>query len=496
MKRFIVSLGLAAVLGCANSWAAAARSDVDRFEPVRQYIREQLVETGTPSVAIAVAERGRIVWQEGFGWADRERRKPATEHTVYSLASVSKPITATALMTLVEAGKVELDRSINDYLGSAKLNAKVGSADGATVRRVATHTAGLPMFYRFFDPAQRPSMDEVIQRYGNIVTEPGDHVLYSNLGYGLLDQVVARASGRGFEEYVRSAVFVPLGMTHSSVNVGPGLAEYLAVRYDESGAPIPYYEPDTIGAGGIWSSAHDLIRFALFHLGHPLPDQKRILSAATLDSMHRTEVLQDSPFMHMPPKVGMAICWMTDERAGYRLVYHGGRMAGVGTYLMFVPEQDVALVLLGNSNGFGAAGATIIDKTLQAVLPRWQPYKRQPDSTAQPPQLPSELLGKWQGMLQTHEGSLPMTLEFLGGTDVHARLGEQLITLVNDISYEGGAVKGKMLGDVRTEDANKRGPYQIRLSLTHRGAMLNGVATATNPNDTNGVPYWVELKKQ
>lgn len=491
MRRVIVSLGLVAALGCANSWAGA-----DRFEPARQYIRQQLIETGSPSVAIAVAERGHIVWQEGFGWADRERRRPATEHTVYSLASVSKPITATGLMTLVEAGKVQLDRPINDYLYGAKLVAKVGDAQAATVRRVAAHTAGLPMFYRFFEPAQRPAMEQVIQRYGNIVTEPGDHVLYSNLGYGLLDQVIANVSGRSFEEYMRAAVFVPLGMTHSSVNIGPGLDEYVAARYDESGVPIPYYEPDTIGAGGIWSSAHDLIRFALFHLGHPLPDQKRVLGDATLESMHRTQVLQNSPFMHMPPKVGMAIGWMTDERVGYRIVYHGGRMAGVGTYLMFVPEQDVAIVLLANSNRLGAAAGTIIDKALQVVLPRWRPYQRQPDSNDEALQVPPTLTGKWQGTLQSYAGAVPLTLEFIEGGDVHAQLGEQLVTLVNGVTYEGGALKGRMLGDVRTDDANKHWPYDILLSLTHRDTVLNGVATAANDSDTNGVPYWVELKKQ
>ncbi len=99
---------------------------------------------------MAVAHEGEIIWEEGFGWADRENRTPASEHTLYSLASISKPITATGLMLLVERGKVDLDKPIDDYLGEAKLRARVGDASEATVRRVANHTSGLPLHYQFF----------------------------------------------------------------------------------------------------------------------------------------------------------------------------------------------------------------------------------------------------------------------------------------------------------------------------------------------------------
>src|SRR4029077_15085253 len=91
----------------------------DQFESVRESIRRQLVETQSPSIAVAVAKDGKIIWEQGFGWADRERRIAADEHTLYSMASISKPITATGLMTLVEAGKIDLDRPVNDYLGNA-----------------------------------------------------------------------------------------------------------------------------------------------------------------------------------------------------------------------------------------------------------------------------------------------------------------------------------------------------------------------------------------
>ena len=149
----------------------------DRYEGVRDLIRRELGGQALPSLAVAVVHHGRIEWEEAFGWADREHQRRATVDTMYSLASVSKPITATGLMTLVRAGKIDLDRPINDYLGDAKLNVRVGDPAAATVRRVANHSSGLPLHHHFFyvdQPFRRPPMDETIRRYGNLVTMPGE----------------------------------------------------------------------------------------------------------------------------------------------------------------------------------------------------------------------------------------------------------------------------------------------------------------------------------
>src|ERR1051326_1769649 len=114
------------------------------FSKVRKSIEERL--SSIPSIAIAVARNGEILWEEGFGWADRENHIPATEHTMYYTASVTKSFTATALMILCERKKVDLDRAVNDYLTGAKLTSPAWNPAEATVRRVVTHTAGLTTF--------------------------------------------------------------------------------------------------------------------------------------------------------------------------------------------------------------------------------------------------------------------------------------------------------------------------------------------------------------
>ncbi len=171
-RAFVTTLLLPTLLICRMPCAPAAES----LESLRTNIEKMRVESGVASIAVAVSRHGRIVWEGGFGWANREKRIPATQHTLYSLASISKPITATALMTLVEAGRIDLDAPINNYLGDAKLQARVGNASDATVRRVANHSAGLPEHYQFFfaDESNRPpSRDETILRYGNLITAAG-----------------------------------------------------------------------------------------------------------------------------------------------------------------------------------------------------------------------------------------------------------------------------------------------------------------------------------
>ena len=226
IRRPDAMFAIAIVALLFTAGVAFAADDTDSFDPVRERIAKGLVDTNLPSIAVAVARDGQIIWEQGFGWADRENRVPASEHTLYSIASVSKPITATGLMVFKERKKIDLDKPINDYLGDAKLQARVGDAAAATVRRVANHTSGLPLHYQFFyaDEAYKPpTREETIHRYGNLVTAPGERFQYSNLGYGVLDYVVERSAGKKFADAMREEVFLPLGMTHTSIDVAPGL---------------------------------------------------------------------------------------------------------------------------------------------------------------------------------------------------------------------------------------------------------------------------------
>jgi CubicO group peptidase (beta-lactamase class C family) len=463
----------------------------DPFEDVRGFIRAQLVERSLPSLAVAVVRDGAIVWQEGFGWADREARRLADEHTLYSVASVSKPVTATGLMTLVKAGKLDLDRPANDYLGAGKLVARVGDARKATVRSVANHRSGLPLHYQFFyedEPWTRPSMDESLLRYGNLVTPPGKRFQYSNLGYGVLDHIIARLSGLSFAEFMRREVFLPLGMTHSGIGVGPGLQPYAAVRYGTDQAPIPFYVTDHPGGSEVYASAHDLARFCLFHLKAGLVDQKRILSGDLIDEMHRASISSG--------RTGYGVGFMEERRDGVRVVSHSGGMGGVATNLQIFPEHGIGIVALANASD--ALPFEVCEKLAALMLPGWREAPLPAPNRPPPFVTPKALLGTWRGTLATYSGDVPAKLVFRSDGEVHARFARQLTALVNHPRVENGVFLGAVGATIGTPDTD-RYAYTVNLALNPSRARLSGAAMAIGdaaPRVRNALSCWIDLKRE
>ena len=463
----------------------------DRFDDVRDLIRAALVERSLPSLAVAVVEDGRIVWEEGFGWAHRERRIAADAHTMYSLASVTKPLTATALMVLAQAGKIDLDEPVNAYLGAAKLNGRAWDARQATVRRVANHSAGLPLHYQFFysDEAwPRPSMDETILRYGNLVTEPGARYQYSNLGYGVLDHVIARAASRDFATVMRREVFLPLGMLHSAIGVGPGLEPFAAARYGADGDRIPFYVTDHPGASEAFASAHDLARFALFHLKRPLDDQRRILPDAAIDEMHRGS----------SPDAGggrYGVGFVDEMRDARRVGSHSGGMGGVSTLLRLFPDQGIATIVLCNASD--PLAFEISERLAALLLPGWRVQPIEPPPA--PPRFapPRGLVGTWRGTLSTYAADKPFELLVRRDGEAHARVGRQLMAMVNNPRIEDGWFVGEFRASIGTPDTS-RFPNYIRLALTVSRSRLTGAATAIDddrPRVRNALSHWLELTR-
>ncbi|HUR49888.1 MAG TPA: serine hydrolase domain-containing protein [Acidimicrobiales bacterium] len=479
------------------------------LEPLREKVANALVKQGLPSLAVAVAREGEVIWAEGFGWADRAKRVPADAHTPYSLASISKPVTAVGLMRLVQQGKVELDAPVEQYL-DGRLNARAGVADEATVRRVAEHTAGLPLHYHFFyedEPFTRPHMAETMRRYATLVSAPGERMNYSNLGYGILDHLIARVSGVSYAEFLRQEVFNPLGMTRSSVDPDPALADVTATRYGADGVPYPFYDFDHPGGSAVYSSAYDLVRFAMANLGTLMADQREVLDARTIEEMHRPSPLAKDGH-------GYGIGWGTvEDEGGYQTRGHTGGMGGVATVMTLVPSEQVAVVALCNAGGLLPHWARL--EMLAALLPKYAEQKDKvmaalmqqamPPAQAPRPDVVSELVGKWEGVVETHEESLPVTIEFAADGGATARLGTQLRTLVDEIRWDGERFAGKMHGDLRTEDARRR-PGHVALDLRLRGDVIDGAATAMTdyPEGEGGAPgrrvgnalsHWIRLER-
>ena len=261
----------------------------DPYSAIRQDIAREIAVGRATGVAVALTQNGKIIWQEGFGWADKERGRRATPDTSFSLASVTKPFTTTALMVLVAAKKVSLDARANDYLGAAKIRAGVGNPNDVTVRAVASHSSGLPGTFQLFPvggPRKQPSIDDVIREYGVLVSPPNERYRYSNVGMGIVAHIVSRKSGLDFGEFLHSKVLEPLGLSHSFFDTDLSRRDEMAQRYNDLRNAFPFYVTSTPGTGELYASAHDVARFAMFHLKDHLADQQPILTAQQIDELH------------------------------------------------------------------------------------------------------------------------------------------------------------------------------------------------------------------
>ena len=150
--------------------SSATRVERHDFEPVRDRILKATASGTATGVAVAVAHNGRIVWEEGFGWASREAAVKATSRTPFNLASLTKPFTTTTLMTLVAEGKLSLDDPANNYLPKSKIVGTNGNADAATVRQLGAHVSGLPTMFAMHDRNEANlalSPEEFLAEYGS-----------------------------------------------------------------------------------------------------------------------------------------------------------------------------------------------------------------------------------------------------------------------------------------------------------------------------------------
>lgn len=462
-------------------WAtplAAQQSGTYDFTHARAVIDSVMAANKIPSIAVAVAKGDRIVWEAARGYADVEKQIPATPMTAYSLASISKPFTATGIMILAQRELVRLRAPVNHYLGGVKVRAQEGSPDGMTLERILTHRAGLPLHYQFFyedvkDP--RPPMDSTIARYAVAVYPPGDAFQYSNLGYGLLDYVIARKSGLSYADFMRQEVFTPLGLTNTSVGIPPGAAPRVAQRYDAENKPIPYYTFDHPGGSEVYSSAHDLARFGMFHLNARIPRQRPILAKETVDDMRRDRVPAAAPGSFW------GLGWSIDySLGGVRRVSHSGGMPGVATYLALFPEEQVVVVVLLNKSN-GAIG-TVLNELSSIMVPGVATALRARRASPPPPtpavdsaSMPG-VYGEWRGYVRSYADSVPVTLTIAKEGSRVSWNGAEPVPL-SDITFRQGTFTGLAPVQFKAPDIARYAHRTLFWLRSHDG-QLSGYAAA------------------
>jgi CubicO group peptidase (beta-lactamase class C family) len=454
---------------------------------VASRIEDTLREQGVISASVAVGNADTILWARSFGPANLEKNRHSDIRTSYSLASVTKPITATAIMRLVDEGKIDLDRPINDYLGAAKLVAFTGDARDATVRRVLDHTAGLPWHVDYFlatGTSRRPSMEETIARSGKIMMPPGETHRYSNLGYGLLEYVIERVSGQSYADYVREHIFAPLGLRDSFVATNPNLPANSATRYTAERRPIAFYDVDHRGASSVFMSASDLVRFGQAHLA-ARQGRSKLLSAASAREMERrqNELLPASDYY--------ALGWAVVDMNDHHTIGHGGSMPGAAAQLLIATETNQVFAVLINRDSYPARRDILAE-----LIRAWAP-QLVADAV---PTIPPSLVGHWSGHVALDDGHrLPLSLDLSTG-ELTGTLADRSIHLSRFQMVEDGFSDMTSIdGEIPTAEA-RRHPHSLRFHLKARGPVVNGYVTALARPSTDGsgsaLSYWVELSRR
>lgn len=496
MKTKLIILGL--FLLCINKLTSQNinnKGPVYQFEGVRNEIIKRLNNGDFASVAVAVSKNGKIVWEEAFGYADKEKKIKADINSMYAIASISKPFTATGIMVLVQKGLIDIKRPANDYLGNVKLKTYEGKASDVTVEKVLRHESGLPDYVHFFyenDPWKIPPPDSTVKHYGIVVYPPGEVYQYSNIGYGILGYIIERVSGKSYSDFMKTEVFLPLGLKHSSVNIGAGLEEFVTTKYDSKDNPLPFYEFDHPGGSAVLCSIHDLIRFGMFHLKDHLADQQQILKDETLDKMHKLGSTDS-------PNPNYMLGWFVQpDDHGYLTISHGGGMPGVGSLLTLIPSENIAVAVVF-SGGKKMGSSVITNSILSEMLPVWAEKVKSeaPQGTVDLANfpIPKSVIGEWSGEVTTYEGIIPIKMVFQDDGDIHVSMDNQMETLLNNVKFKKGDIlKGDFWGQINTSDTKLVPHYDIRVEMILRGNTLSGYAKATN-STYYGLASYIRLLK-
>ncbi|MFN7941058.1 MAG: serine hydrolase domain-containing protein [Thermoanaerobaculia bacterium] len=312
-------------------------------DPVATFVRKAMAEQHLPGLALLVARHGRVERAEGFGFANLEHQVPVTAQTVFQSGSIGKQFTATAVMMLVEAGKLRLDDSIAKYLPEAP-----ESWRAVTIEELLSHTAGFGDYGDDFDLRRDYTEDELVRRIAArpLLFPPGTGWKYSNFGYVTLGVLVHRVAGQFYGDFLAERVFRPLGMSSTRVMSEADLVPHRAAGYvwtKEGWKNQEWVSPtlNTTADGALYFDVLDLARWDAALYG------ERLLPRSRLERMWTVTKLRDGS----PNSGRYGFGWFRDERDGHLVVEHEGEWQGFTAHIARYLEDRLTIAVLTNLGG-------------------------------------------------------------------------------------------------------------------------------------------------
>jgi CubicO group peptidase (beta-lactamase class C family) len=442
-------------------------------------VREILSCHPTVGLAVGVVRDGRLAFFSGHGLADIASRTPITEDTVFRIGSITKTITAIAVLQLWERGLVDLDAPANDYLRAYHLIPARSSFRPATVRHLLTHTAGIREvlhpsgLLRLHDlgetvPCGRsvPSRAEYYHGGLRVDAEPGSRWMYTNHGFATLGQLVEDVSGMPLDRYFCKHIFAPLGMADTDLVRSKRVAEHLATGYElrRNGArPVADYALVPVGGGGVYSTPRDMARYLAALLGGMANEHGSVLKPTTLAMMF-------APHYQTDPRIpGMGLAFFRANLGGHLTVEHDGIEPGFDSQIWVAPDDGVGVM------AFSTGGSGALHWLMEPVGGMLRQLLGVPDDVIRTdvPQHP-ELWGDLRGWYQfsTHVTD-PARFALGAGAEVFVRRAQLLMRFLSPLPalYTGIPL--------HPDDDND--PYVFRIGLPLFGGGTCRVAFSQEP---------------
>jgi len=318
-------------------------------------IPSQLRNRNIAGAVVSVVKDGQVLFQKGYGYADVEEKKPVlADQTLFRPGSISKLFTATAVMQLVEQGKLDLDRDVNDYLD---FSIPKTYPEPVTLRQLLTHTGGfqetLKNLFVAHETDIKPLRTYLVNEMPARIFPPGKIPSYSNYGFTLAGYIVERVSGEKFEHYIEDHILRPLGMNNSTFDqpLPPRLAPQMSKGYlSASKKPRDFEFVQAAPAGALTTTAADMTRFMLAFLQDGAVDGVSILKPETVRQMETRQ------FEFHPMLPGLGITFMEYLTDPVRIIAHGGDTVYFHSDMILIPEAHLGYFLSYNTLGKNVGG--------------------------------------------------------------------------------------------------------------------------------------------
>jgi CubicO group peptidase (beta-lactamase class C family) len=365
--KFALTIFLTTTIFCSNIIGQSINKSTTKTS-MDGFIENKMLETGLVGIGASIIIDKKVVWSNGYGFADKETKIPFTPSTIMNIASISKTFTGVCIMKAVEEGKVSLDEDINNYLPFKVINPNLPS-EKITLRHLATHTSGLTDRQTVYDSTyyyggRTPEpLGEFLKEYfvqggkhyskdNFLNSKPGTSRDYSNIGAGLAGFIIELRTGKNLNEYAKKNIFKPLKMKNSGWSLKEvDLAKHskLYEKKGDSIVQIQLYEGTTYPDGGVRTSIQELSKFFISLLNEGKYKKTTILKKETVEEMLRFQYTEtNKPDNVKLNKVNQGIFWATKLSA--TRIGHNGSDPGVRTFMLSDLNKEFAIIVFFNTS--------------------------------------------------------------------------------------------------------------------------------------------------